>query len=66
MLLGSKKRKTRVSDEECDNNNENGEGFGGLMMNVRNSGMEKAEKVDLKRIRLDLDRDSLRFVKNIL
>ncbi|CAG8509645.1 6765_t:CDS:2 [Funneliformis mosseae] len=59
MLLESKKR-TRVPDEESDNK-ESVEGFGGVMMDGRNNYKEKAGKVDLKRMRLDLDHENLRI-----
>ncbi|CAG8491556.1 13013_t:CDS:2 [Funneliformis caledonium] len=64
MLLESKKR-TRVPDEESDNN-ESVEGFGGVMMDGRNNYKEKAGKVDLKRMRLDLDHENLRVVPSEL
>ncbi|CAI2167995.1 2472_t:CDS:2 [Funneliformis geosporum] len=64
MLLETKKR-TRVSDEESDHN-ESGEGFGGAMIDGRNNYKEKAGKVDLKRMRLDLDHEDLRVVPSEL
>ena len=68
MLLGAKKR-TRISDENNDYDNEH-EVFGDVFMNAKSKGNENAGKIiqkvqkDLKRMRLDLDYDNSRYFNN--
>ncbi|RIA93109.1 hypothetical protein C1645_763250 [Glomus cerebriforme] len=62
MLLGPKKR-TR----EENNDMENEEVFGEVLINVKNKGEKKAENImqkDLKRMRLDLDNETSRVVSS--